>query len=223
MHLTRAVVRTYRNNSVRIGRPQGRLARKGSSMFATAPLARVVALTTAVLVTGASPVLAVDTLADRAIPQIDFTLADTVPFVPSVATVIPPALLTDASVEPKAAPIAEAAQNPIDLRMPGVDGTNVSTSLRRSMYVSFAALQIMDGISTRKALNNGASEANPAMSGLARNSAALFAVKAGTAAATTYFAERLSKNHPRAATIMMAVLNTAYAAVVAHNYRVARR
>ena len=69
----------------------------------------------------------------------------------------------------------------------------------------------------------GEFEANPAMAGLARNSAALFAVKAGTAAATTYFAERLSRNHPRAATIMMAVLNTAYVAIVAHNYRVANR
>jgi hypothetical protein len=61
------------------------------------------------------------------------------------------------------------------------------------------------------------------MSGLAGNSAALFAMKAGTAAATTFFAERLSKNHPRAATIMMAVLNTAYVAIVTHNYRVANR
>lgn len=208
------------------------MARKGSSMFATAPLARVVALTSAVLVAGASPVLASEKPGDRAIPQVDFTLAQrslgeggagTVPFVPSVSSVIPPALLTDAAAEPKTTPITEAAQNPIDARMPGVDGTNVSTSLRRSMYVSFAALQIMDGISTRRALNNGATEANPAMSGLVGNSAALFAVKAGTTVATTYFAERLAKNHPRAATIMMAALNTAYVAVVAHNYRVASR
>jgi hypothetical protein len=192
-------------------------------MFATAPLARVVALTGAVLAAGASPVLATEKTADRANTQIDFTLTDTLPFVPSVAAVVPPALLTDAAVEPKPISIAGSVQNPIDARMRGVDGPSVSTSLRRSMYVSFAALQIMDGISTRKALGNGASEANPAMSGLVRNGAALFAVKAGTAAATTFFAERLSKNHPRAATIMMAVLNTAYAAIVAHNYRVASR
>ena len=48
------------------------------------------------------------------------------------------------------------------------------------------------------------------------------AVKAGTAVATTFFVEKLAKNHPRNATIIMAVLNTAYAGVVAHNYRVAR-
>jgi hypothetical protein len=175
-----------------------------------------------VFVAGTSPVLATDRPADRAIPRVDFTLAANVPFVPSVSSVIPPALLTDAA-EPRIAPLADAPQNPIDVRMPGMDGPSISTSLRRSMYVSFAALQIMDGISTRKALSSGGTEANPAMSGLVGNSAALFAVKAGTAAATTYFAERLSKNHPRAATIMMAVLNTAYVAVVAHNYRVARQ
>ena len=192
-------------------------------MFATAPLARVVALAGSVLVGGTSPVLAVKTVDDRTISQVDFTLADTAPFVPSVASVMPPALLTDRAAEPKSTTIGAAAQNPIDARLPVVDATSASTSLRRSMYVSFAALQIMDGISTRKALSNGGTEANPAMSGLAGNSAALFAVKAGTTAATTYFAERLSKNHPRSATIMMAVLNVTYAAVVAHNYRVARR
>jgi hypothetical protein len=60
------------------------------------------------------------------------------------------------------------------------------------------------------------------MAGLAGNTAALFAVKAGTAAVTTFFAERLAKNHPRRATVLMAVLNSAYVAIVAHNYRVAR-
>ena len=192
-------------------------------MFATAPLARAVAVAGAVLVAGASPVAAADRSTDRSFPQVDFTLASSVPFVPSVAHVIPPALLTNPVIDSKESPVGAAAQNPIDLARPGTDSGALSTSVRRSMYVSFAALQIMDAISTRKALSSGGTEANPAMSALTRNSAALFAVKAGTAAATTYFAERLSKNHPRAATVMMAVLNTAYAAVVAHNYRVARR
>ena len=191
-------------------------------MFATAPLARAFTVAGVVLIGGASPIFASDRGSDRAFPQIDFTIADNVPYVPSVANVIPPALLSD-RVEPKPATIAEATQNPIELSRPGIDGGSISTSLRRSMYVSFAALQIMDAVSTRQALSRGGAEANPAMSGLAGNSAALFAVKAGTAAATTFFAERLSKNHPRAATIMMAVLNTAYVAIVTHNYRVANR
>ena len=32
----------------------------------------------------------------------------------------------------------------------------------------------------------------------------------------------MAKNHPRRATVMMLVLNGAYAAIVAHNYQVAR-
>jgi hypothetical protein len=190
-------------------------------MSAIAPYARAFALTSACLVGGASPALASDLFSNRQMPQVDFTVASTLPFVPSVTMAVPPALLTDAIVEP--APIAEAAQlRPVELVAPRGEGA-FSTSVRRSMYVSFAALQIMDAVSTRKALSNGAQEANPMMSGLAGNSAAFFAVKAGTAAATTFFAERMAKKHPRAATIMMAVLNTAYVAIVAHNYKVARQ
>lgn len=158
------------------------------------------------------------------LPDVDFTVAH-VPYVPSVTVVLPPALLTDAVIDLTAAepaPLAEAAQmRPVDLPRARPAGEDFSTSLRRSMYVSFAALQVMDVVSTRKALSNGATEANPAMAGLAGNSAAFVAVKAGTAAATTFFAERLARKHPRRATILMAVLNTAYAAIVVHNYRVA--
>ena len=189
-------------------------------MFATAPLARAIAVTGAVLFASV-PTLAKDRN-DKSLPQFEFTLASAVPFTPTVANVLPPSLLAEAVATP-AAPLAEAAQRPqIDLVAPRA-GADLSTSLRRTMYVSFAALQIMDAVSTRKALSNGATEANPAMAGLARNSAAFFAVKAGTAAATTFFAERLAKRHPRRAMVMMAVLNTAYAAIVAHNYRVANR
>jgi hypothetical protein len=165
-------------------------------MFATAGYATPLAFAVAVILGSASPALASDRLNDKPLPQVDFTLASNTP-------------------------IAEAIQvRPVS--MPVADSGSGSASLRRTMYVSFAALQVMDAISTRKAISGGATEANPAMAGIAGNSAALFAVKAGTAVATTFFVERLAKNHPRRATIIMAVLNTAYAGVVAHNYRVAR-
>ena len=189
-------------------------------MSATAPLARF-ALAGAFVVAGTTPLSAAERDV-RALPKIDFTLASA-PYVPSVVNVLPPSLLTDAVVEPPPAPIPETTQTrPVDFALTR-PGSGFDTSLRRSLYVSFAALQIMDAVSTRKALSGGAREANPMMSGIARNSAALFAVKAGTAAATTWFAEKLAKNHPRRATIMMAVLNTAYAAIVAHNHRVASK
>ena len=187
-------------------------------MSAAARLVRSLAFSGAVALCS-TPALAAD--GGFRLAEVDFTVAH-VPYVPSVTVVLPPALLTDAVIESEPAPLTEAAQlRPVDLPRTRPAGVDLSTSLRRSMYVSFAALQVMDVVSTRQALNNGATEANPAMAGLARNSAAFFAVKAGTAAATTYFAERLARKHPRRATILMAVLNTAYAAIVVHNYRVA--
>ena len=201
-------------------------------MFAIAPQVRALALTGALVVAAGTPTFASDLFGDREAPKFDFTLASGITFVPSIANAIPPELLAEATgetlkrhravVEPSTT-IAETAQSrPVDLIAPRSEGS-FSTSIRRSMYVSFAALQVMDGISTRRALSGGATEANPMMSGIARNSAVLFAVKAGTAAATTFFAERLARKNPKAATIMMAVLNTAYAVIVAHNYRVARQ
>jgi hypothetical protein len=191
-------------------------------MFAIAPL-RALALTGALIAVGASPALASDLFADREGFKIDFTLASHVPYVPSISNAIPPALLTDAVVEPSTT-IAEAAQSrPVDPISASRTDRDFSAPWRHSLYVSFAALQIMDGLSTRQALSNNATEANPMMGGIAKNSAALFAVKAGTAAATTFFAERVARKNPKAATIMMAVLNSAYVAIVAHNYRVARR
>ena len=190
-------------------------------MSAAARLVRSLAFSGAVALCS-TPALAAD--GGFRFPEVDFTVSH-VPYVPSVTVVLPPALLTDALIDvtgAEPAPLAEAAQmRPVDLPRARPAGEGFSTSLRRSMYVSFAALQVMDAVSTRRALNNGATEANPAMAGLARNSAAFFAVKAGTAAATTFFAERLARKHPRRATILMAVLNTAYAAIVVHNYRVA--
>jgi hypothetical protein len=186
-------------------------------MSAAARLVRSLAFSGAVALCS-TPAIAADGFR---LPEVAFTVAH-VPYVPSVTVVLPPALLTNAVIETEPAPLAEAAQmRPVDLPRARPAGEGISTSLRRSMYVSFAALQVMDAVSTRQALNNGATEANPAMAGLARNSAAFFAVKAGTAAATTFFAERLARKHPRRATILMAVLNTAYAAIVVHNYRVA--
>lgn len=109
------------------------------------------------------------------------------------------------------------------LKMPRADsGGFKAPALRRGLIVSFSALQALDAHSTLKALKAGGREANPAMAGIASNRGTLLAVKAGTAAATAYFAERLSRNHPKRAVVLMAVLNAAYAGIVAHNYRVAR-
>jgi hypothetical protein len=186
-------------------------------MFATARHASAIALAGVFFLGGTSPAFAADRTNDKPLPAVDFTLADILPFAPRVGA----AILTDGAVPaPATATLAEAAQaRPIEMAVPRVGSG--SASLRRSMYVSFAALQVMDIMSTSKALAGGATEANPAMSGLVNNKAAFYGIKAATALSTVFFAERLGKNHPRRAAIMMAVLNVGYAAVVAHNYRVA--
>ena len=84
-------------------------------MSATAPLARSLTLAGALIVAGATPVLAADR-ADRSLPKVDFTLAASVPYVPSVVTAPPPSLLREDTVEPSPSPIVEAAQTrPVDL------------------------------------------------------------------------------------------------------------
>jgi Domain of unknown function (DUF5658) len=181
-------------------------------MFAWSRLSCALSLAGALVAGGASPVLASDAAEQKAAPSINLSMAAGMPLVPLTEVSVPLAIPTDA-----------AQTRPIDMAIPRSDAAGFGApGLRRSLYVSFGALQVLDALSTRTALNAGAREANPAMAGIAKNTAALFAVKAGTAAATTYLAERLAKNHPRRAAILMTVLNTAYVGIVAHNYRVAR-
>ena len=165
----------------------------------------------ALLVGSASPAVASQRGDDPQVvkPSLDLALASTTPFVPGVT-----APVFDTDVTP--------AQPALTVQRAGTDGF-AAPSVRRSLIVSFAALQVLDVHSTMKAMSAGGRESNPAMAGIASNGGALLAVKAGTTAATAYFAERLSRNHPRGAIVLMAVLNGTYAAIVAHNYRVARQ
>lgn len=196
-------------------------------MFATSRAA-IVASVVIVLCTS-FPAFGADRFAGTSLPAVDFTLTADGSYVAGVLPSIPPSMLIDVLSAPAApaAPLAAPAaplveQRPIEMALPRRDGASGATSLRRTMYLSFAALQVMDLVSTNKAISGGGVEANPVMAGIVKNRTAFIAVKAGTAAAAAFFSEKLAKNHPRRATILMAVLNTAYAGIVAHNYRVAR-
>jgi hypothetical protein len=90
------------------------------------------------------------------------------------------------------------------------------------MYGTLAALQALDIYSTTRALNQGASEANPIVATTTANQGAMLAMKAVSTATTVYFAERAWKKNPRGAVVLMAVVNGVTAAVVAHNLRNAR-
>ena len=82
------------------------------------------------------------------------------------------------------------------------------------------ALQVFDGYTTFEAKSRGAHEANPTLG--AGGTATVWAVKAATTVSTLYFVDRLRKDHRIAATLVMAGVASGYAAIVAHNARVAR-
>jgi Domain of unknown function (DUF5658) len=91
------------------------------------------------------------------------------------------------------------------------------------LYVSFATLQILDVHSTLRAPDFGGQEANPILGGIVGSPALFVAAKAGVTTAVILVTERLWKRNKAAAVLMMIGLNSAYAGVVARNYRVEAR
>jgi hypothetical protein len=91
-----------------------------------------------------------------------------------------------------------------------------------SLYVSTAMLQALDVHSTLLGVSRGATEANPMMSGVTSRKAAFVAVKAGVAVSTILAAKQMSKKNKVAAAMTLIAINSVYAAVVSHNYKVAR-
>ena len=89
------------------------------------------------------------------------------------------------------------------------------------LYVSLAGLQALDIASTQRALKAGAVEANPLVAPFARSPLALAAIKAGVTGATILASEQLWRSNRKAAVLTMLAVNAGYAAIAAHNYRVA--
>lgn len=91
------------------------------------------------------------------------------------------------------------------------------------LYGSLAALQVLDIQSTRAALNAGTGhEANPVMQMVVGNTVTFVTVKASSTAVMIWASEKMWKNHRKSAVVFVAVVNTATAAIVAHNYGVSR-
>jgi hypothetical protein len=89
------------------------------------------------------------------------------------------------------------------------------------LYGTYGLLSAMDIVSTKKALNNGAHEANPLAKG--GNLGSTIAIKAVTGAATFFAAEKLWKKSRVGAVALMVAANSLSAAVVSHNLQNARR
>jgi hypothetical protein len=104
---------------------------------------------------------------------------------------------------------------------PAVEHGAPRGALITSLYSSFIALQALDAHSTIRALDRGARETNPMVAPFADNNAALIALKAGTAAGVIYMTDRVRRHNRVASIVIMAAANSAYATIVARNYRIA--
>ena len=95
------------------------------------------------------------------------------------------------------------------------------SNLLRSLYVTTAVMQALDVHSTLSALNNGAIEANPLMTQVSKNKAMFIALKAGVTVSTVMAARNMSRRNKVAAVATLLAINSAYALVIHHNYKVA--
>jgi hypothetical protein len=184
-------------------------------MFRTLPriAAALIAVTAATATLGAAPAWAEEDAAAVTMARLNLEGAD-----PVLA-----GALTRAPLFPAApvAPVEQMRPQGGVTRDPGDFAGARRPSLLPALYAAHVALQALDAHSTMTALNLGAREANPVMQGVVGNKGALLAVKAGTAAGTIYFAEKLWRRNRVGAVVLMAVVNGVTAAVVANNYKVA--
>ena len=113
-----------------------------------------------------------------------------------------------------------AGQAPRDLRRaPNPSSTD---ALLVALQATTIAAQALDIHSTFKALDHGAVEANPLMSGLVQNKAAFIGVKAGLTAGFMLATHKMAKRNKVGAILTAAAVNSVYLVVAHHNYKVAR-
>ena len=110
-----------------------------------------------------------------------------------------------------AAPTAAAHEAPVK---------STPRGLQTALYGGLIALQALDTHSTLRAVDSGHAEQNPLMRWSVEHPVALVSMKAAASAATILVAEQIRKRHPKRAVAFMAAVNTAYALIVVHNYRV---
>lgn len=96
------------------------------------------------------------------------------------------------------------------------------SSLMSALYASTFTMQALDVHSTLKAFGAGAVEANPLMTDVTKNKLAFVALKAGIATSTVLAARNMARRNKVAAVMTLVAINSAYAMIVDHNYRVAR-
>jgi hypothetical protein len=117
--------------------------------------------------------------------------------------------------------VAAAIAAPAPMAEPKPRGSRAPSPLLLSLYASNAALQALDVHSTLLGIKNGAVEGNRFMAALTSNAPLFIATKAGVSAATIYAVSRIAKQNRAAAVATLVGINSVYAMVAAHNYRIA--
>jgi hypothetical protein len=129
-------------------------------------------------------------------------------------------------ISPDVAPVSaslEAPAPPLKIEAPGDLTRPKRSPTFMAMQISFGALQVLEVVSTVRALNQGHQEGNALMRGVAGNPVALASVKGGAAVTTMLLARRVAKKNPLVAVAVMAAVNSAYSMIVVHNLRIAAR
>ena len=148
--------------------------------------------------------LAIPVYADVQDPRLSEPSPNGIPAVPDLPA---PTLQRVDLLEAPPAPVAAPTRRPAAL-LP--------------LYSSFAALQGLDFYTTRRALDNGAREANPFMRDAATRDSTMIAMKAAGSVVAIWATEKLWKNkRGRLAVFSAVLLNVASGYVVMHNYRIA--
>jgi hypothetical protein len=93
----------------------------------------------------------------------------------------------------------------------------------QSLMVTSAVMHALDVHSTISVMRHGGAEGNPLLTGIVANKGAFIAFKAGVATASILAAKSLAKRNKVAAIATMVGINSAYAMVVSHNYKLARQ
>jgi hypothetical protein len=137
------------------------------------------------------------------------------------AAIVTPAELSGVGVpiEPAAPPSTAAARADLSAAEQAIATARPSRRAFTSLYAALVATQALDAHSTIRALNAGHKEANPLMRWATSNPVALIGFKSVATATTILIIERVRKKHPVRALFLVAAVDSAYAVVVAHNYR----
>ena len=136
---------------------------------------------------------------------------------------VSPRLVLDSKPTPPIVPTTPDAAHGLRRPQKLSIGTRPGDGALVPLYASFVGLQALDVHSTLRALDRGGRETNGLMAPLTQRPAAFVALKAGSTAGILYLTERMRRHSPTAAIVMMAVFNSAYATVVANNYRIGNK